>query len=362
MITKPEEYRYVTGGDMNLVKFDGGIMPLRDEPRILRGEDVCFLIEAYKTRANAIKAVRFPMADSLAFFPKAEWQDYSDYNTDTHEFTRRLDREQALLATEKIKTVMDREGGYLNTIHAYDGSAREYATDRELQFINYRFHRMFGTFGSANSDEDIQSVRDGFVRQNPIEHAFSDVWNLSDPMVSAFEINYSGSFTDDDPEPRSHYIKTLTSNVESVVQGDHFYTRSPWGYRMENYSAYNGGYQSFYVPADEVFAQYDAPGADSAEVWGVFRVYYNYTYGTLEEHTYCAFVDLSEYMTRNGDIFSVKLPSSADFVRKVAGLCDAWLAPLRPSAVGEACYFTLTLEDVTFIAHLDDRTKWSQGN
>lgn len=77
MVTDPSEYDYVTGadvdeehpyGDMDRVIFNGKVMPLRigntanffpngdPIPRmnIMRGEDICFLLEAYRERAAAL--------------------------------------------------------------------------------------------------------------------------------------------------------------------------------------------------------------------------------------------------------------------------------------------------------------------
>lgn len=80
MISSPSEYLYVTGanvdadhphGDMDRVIFDGGVMPLRTGntcrvdsngdpvPRknILRGEDICLLLEAYVERQHLLNFV-----------------------------------------------------------------------------------------------------------------------------------------------------------------------------------------------------------------------------------------------------------------------------------------------------------------
>lgn len=76
MITRRSDYHYVTG-DINsvdddgnfLIQIDGGIMTQRENPYVLRGEDVCFLIEC-----NAVKNL----------------VSNGSYNHDHSDFTRKL--------------------------------------------------------------------------------------------------------------------------------------------------------------------------------------------------------------------------------------------------------------------------------
>lgn len=64
MINNINDYKFVQGDIVDVV-IDGGIMPVRAQPRILRGEDICFVAEAHEQRTDLLdQAVIFDSPNS----------------------------------------------------------------------------------------------------------------------------------------------------------------------------------------------------------------------------------------------------------------------------------------------------------
>lgn len=103
MVKRVEDYEYVVGcciddehphGDMDRILFDGEIMPFRsgvsattgvERKRILRGEDICFLLEWLAQTLSTIERYAYTYTDS------GEWHWYPECNKVEALFSRKLE-------------------------------------------------------------------------------------------------------------------------------------------------------------------------------------------------------------------------------------------------------------------------------
>lgn len=166
MINSRGQYLFVSG-DLSDIIIDGGVMPLRANAKILRGEDIAFLKEAYCERYNAVRSIQ-----------AADWSPRTPTQTISRTFSKKILGSgvgsephwtadmRSLYGSAFTYTMVDPDASLDNWL----GEPGVYTPFREVRFHSGRYVSEAG-FETVNTPAEYGGV----LRREPIMASFRNL-------------------------------------------------------------------------------------------------------------------------------------------------------------------------------------------
>jgi len=298
VITRREDYKYA-GGDIDKVIIDGGIMPLRSEgdKRILRGEDVCYLMEYVISIARALVWTDEKVSSGVDRIYNEKAPESFTFSRDIT--SKRFYPEEGYYTSEQILSLNDVITVLKRFFFIKDGCATVRNSFYELYLYDDPHETTpvcdpsspdFYFFCSEpvlkENDRTCDYVGENGLLMSEIERVFDDVKKIKHIAIEVFLTSHS-------------------AHVE-VESGEHPGERYPFGlFDSLVHSAGSEYHTRYFVLGDDTYTFKVEDWVSIESIYSLIRC----ELSTFDEyHQYYFYIDIKPYstITRSGGITTVK--------------------------------------------------------